>query len=269
MMLRPYLKRFLAQSLGKIFGLNGARIIYFHSIRPDYLKATVPNTFASMLDIMQKKLKKKALTVEHLAENLRQKDLDTEQVAVTFDDGYIDNYEYAFPLLLERGIPATFFIVAGAIENRFDNVGRPLYPELNFMSKAQIRDLSQNNMEVASHTWNHLSLAKAGRKTVFSELERSKKYLEDIIGKSVTSFCYPNGELPKCLKDEDLRDIFREIGYNQVVTCRWDCVQNSSAPFFLPRQIIDYYDDEFSFEDKLRGKYDYIKIISQLKALFS
>jgi peptidoglycan/xylan/chitin deacetylase (PgdA/CDA1 family) len=46
----------------------------------------------------------------------REQGLTRPRVAITFDDGYIDNYEHAFPLLRERGLPATFFVTTGLIE---------------------------------------------------------------------------------------------------------------------------------------------------------
>jgi sugar transferase (PEP-CTERM/EpsH1 system associated) len=61
------------------------------------------------------------LTLAEAVDRLRSRDLPPRAVSITFDDGYRDNYDIALPILKKYGIPATFFVVTGALEgqNRF------------------------------------------------------------------------------------------------------------------------------------------------------
>ena len=98
-------------------------------------------------------------------------------------------------------------------------------------------------------------------------METSKKYLEDILSREVSSFCYPNGEVPINISEVELFELFEEIGYTSVTTCRWGCITNQSHPLRLERQIIEEFDTPEEFRNKLEGKYDYMRLVQIIKSL--
>lgn len=124
-------------------------------------------------------------------------------VALTFDDGLLDNYEVAAPILQEFGYTATFFVIPG-----FDKVTRWVNPKTSqwsdiakpgftipfpSMQPHHRRELSELGMEIGSHSITHPKLNKIADTQLRSEIIDSKLILEDQLGQPVTSFCYPKG----------------------------------------------------------------------------
>lgn len=96
----------------------------------------------------------------------------------SIDDGHPKDLETA-DLLSKYGLKATFYIPA-------------TNPERPVMSASQIRTVAQT-FEVGAHTYNHKTLTRLPLQTLRAEIQDGKKWLEDIIGSEVISFCYPKG----------------------------------------------------------------------------
>jgi len=110
------------------------------------------------------------------------KPLPEKAVALTFDDGYVDNFEYALPILKKYNFKATFFIISGFVGTS------------GYMNFDQLREISSNGMEIASHGVGHLDLTTLSPTKLNSELQNSKEVLEKNLNISVVSFCYPSGK---------------------------------------------------------------------------
>ncbi|MBD3300432.1 MAG: polysaccharide deacetylase family protein [Candidatus Moranbacteria bacterium] len=104
-------------------------------------------------------------------------------IILTFDDGYIDHYQNAFRILKKHNMKGVFFIVSNMADN-----------DPNYATWEQIKEMSENGQEIASHTVSHLDLATLSDEKIKYELETSKKTIEDKIDKPVISLCYPAGK---------------------------------------------------------------------------
>ncbi len=112
-------------------------------------------------------------------------------VAITFDDGYADNYEYAWPLLKRYGFDATVFLVTDAIgrDSGFDNA----YPVSPMLTTNQIREMSLDGVALGSHTCSHPeTLAALDDGELRRELDRSRASLEKLLEPPITFFAYPH-----------------------------------------------------------------------------
>lgn len=122
------------------------------------------------------------VSVEQLAARFNKRESVEKIVALSFDDGYKNNYSEVLPVLQKYNAKASFFIV-----NK--DIGGPIH-----MNKDEIMELIANNMEVGSHTINHAPLTLIEEKFLVWETATSKyflkKQLDDYI---VRTIAYPNG----------------------------------------------------------------------------
>jgi len=116
--------------------------------------------------------------------------------ALTFDDGHLDNYCNAYPLLRSLGLPATFYIPSGLI-------GRPLG-----MTAAMIREVSENGICIGSHSVTYPILSRLNAEQLHVELKDSKSALEDMTGSPCRDLAYPFGRYNALVKE-----IAAESGY--------------------------------------------------------
>lgn len=142
----------------------------------------------------------KCLTLQQYYElqNNPKKSNQIKYFIITFDDGYQDNYYYAFPILKKFQLTATIFVTTGYIDMEkpfwFDYKNFTDFTNLDFcLTGKQLKEMSDYGIEFGSHTVNHLELPKLTNLEIVSELTESKKTLEKILNKEILSFCYPRG----------------------------------------------------------------------------
>jgi peptidoglycan/xylan/chitin deacetylase (PgdA/CDA1 family) len=105
-------------------------------------------------------------------------------VTVTFDDGWRDNFDYAFPILQRQAIPATFFVVSGEM--------RDVAPARR-MTCEHLRALMAAGMTIGAHTRTHPNLTMLNTRQLAREIHGCKADLEAILSASVDFLAYPGG----------------------------------------------------------------------------
>jgi peptidoglycan/xylan/chitin deacetylase (PgdA/CDA1 family) len=136
----------------------------------------------------------------------------SKKCLLTFDDGLECVYTHALPVMEEYGQKSMIFCVAGFIGRKSS---WDVYSEQSHLTSNQIREISQLGHEIGSHTQTHANLVFLNDKDLSSELHDSKKILEDITGKSVTSLSFPHGSWNKRVWDKA-----QEIGYTTATIYR-------------------------------------------------
>lgn len=128
-------------------------------------------------------------------------------VAITFDDGYVDTYTHALPVLKKHGFTATIMLVSDYIGGRNDwDHGRE--DSMPLLSTGEIRELAQDGIRFGSHGETHESLPDMSIDDVRSELAGSKAKLEQLLGYEIKALAYPYG---RC--SPDVCRIAEEVGY--------------------------------------------------------
>lgn len=165
-------------------------IIVYHSVRPiDPLHSPLekefevsPGTFEEQLLFLENNGFTVISFPVFLAGLAKKTQLPEKPVILTFDDGWENQYMYAFPLLKKYGMTGTFFVFTNAI-------GHP-----HFLSWDQIKEMDHAGMTIADHTKSHPFLFKITDEHLLrEEIIKSKKILEDHLGKKVNFFAYPFG----------------------------------------------------------------------------
>ncbi|MCB1953357.1 MAG: polysaccharide deacetylase family protein [Zoogloeaceae bacterium] len=170
-------------------------------------------------------------------------------VALTFDDGYENFYEYAWPVLQKHGFPALVYLISdllGQPSNWFAADGRDTPP---LMSAARVRQLRGEGVDFGSHTATHIKLSEQDTPRIREEVTRSKAALEDVLGEPVNHFCYPFGS-------HDLRavDAVADAGYLSGTTCIRSPASVADDPLTLPRKAISYGDNLLGYYWRLHMK---------------
>lgn len=146
--------------------------------------------------------------------------LPDKPVVITFDDGYRDNYENAFPLLRARNMPATIFVVTDFIDEQ-----RPEY-----LTWDMAREMLRAGIAIESHGRNHFSLAGRDDDYLVWQALGSLETIEYELGVRPRFVSYPAGEY-----DQRTIDIFHSANYWAGFTTRQGATLDNAQPFELPR----------------------------------
>jgi peptidoglycan/xylan/chitin deacetylase (PgdA/CDA1 family) len=155
-------------------------------------------------------------------------------LAITHDDGYLDNFEHAVPILQKLDLPATFFVTT-----RF--LGSDIVPpwdahveeHLGWMSWEQLRETQALGFEIGSHTCNHVDLGQVSGEEALRELRESRGELERALGRRVDLFAYPFGGR-RNMRPENV-ELVRRAGYRCCLSCHGGVARDGADPFQLPR----------------------------------
>lgn len=140
-------------------------------------------------------------------------------VILSFDDGYIDFYINAVPILRKYNMKAMAFIPTGLIGGRA------------YMTWAQIDELAKSpNVVFGAHTVHHAYLPKSSPATLATEVEESKSVLEKHVGYKVNWFAYPYGAF-----NEQVVSEIKRAGFIGSVTTLPGVWQYQSRFFYVPR----------------------------------
>ncbi len=131
---------------------------------------------------------------------------DKPGIIFSFDDGFLDNYTVAYPILKKYNATGWFMISTGLI-GTYNNVKK-----LNYMDKDQLLDLIKNNQVIGCHTYSHHRMNVNDTNEILQkEIIDAKITLEQILNQEIKIFCWVGGEEETYTKEAS--DIIKKAGY--------------------------------------------------------
>jgi peptidoglycan/xylan/chitin deacetylase (PgdA/CDA1 family) len=270
-----------AQLLQTAFHARRPRVIVlcYHSVGTSRSYLTVPEQqLVSQLDFLRDE-EYSFLAFGDLVQRLYDGNIPTVPTAViTFDDGFADVYNVAWPILVQANVPATIFITTGllnqepAVLQRFDKI---VGFRERYLSPSALCDLSKAGCEIGAHTHSHRNLARLTRDAATDELQRSRGILEETLGLTVDLFAYPFGKrgLHYTAATIEVAQTCAYVG-GGAISSRSVRPGDLNHMMEIPRFAIERGEKLSSFEAKVRGQLDWLGAYQQraprfIKALVS
>lgn len=216
----------------------GVPVLYYHSVNEnaDNEVTITPEMLKEQLNYINDN-DYVTITIKELYDYLKNNQpIPEKSIVITFDDGYMNNYTEAFPILKEMNMKATIFCVGNSLDGSY------------YLSKDAIKEMSDYGIDIESHTVNHLHLDTLSYNDQVSELKRAKEILENITGKEVLSIAYPFGDY----NDDTLRAV-KDAGYKLAFTTNLGLSDRNDNIFELDRIYISSYYDMNTFKNLLEN----------------
>jgi len=223
---------------------KGLRVLMYHAIGTE-----VPEDRKCLYNIPVSVFEQQVEALASMAQattiSLHKLAIDDEQLnlGITFDDGYRDNLYTAAPILQKYQLPFSIFIVTESVKQN-----DPL-----FLSRSDIRALVNDcGANIGSHSATHARLAECSDRRLKEELVSSKHFLEDLLGKEVSSISYPHGSVSL-----RVRDAAEEAGYRIGMTSCFGVNSAKTDTLLLDRIPVLAPDNLRVFYQKIYGDWDW------------
>lgn len=209
-----------AQKVSEIIAGPKILVLNYHQVQNNFTSLSMPvNQFDAQMDYLVEN-GYTSISPEELYKGLNGEiSLPEKSVLITFDDGYVDNYTNAFPILKYYGLKATIFVIPALVSK-----------DVRYLTWEQLQEMEQSGVTVQSHTLNHRKLEELPDDEIRAELLNSKLILEENLGHAVEFLAYPTGTY-----NLHIAGIARDCGYKGAFTIKYGNVDLGSNLFALER----------------------------------
>jgi len=160
--------------------------------------------------------------------------LPPKPIILTFDDGYKDNFDYAYPVLKKYGFKGTFFIVTSLVGAK------------GYLTWDDIGEMAKDRMFIEAHGSTHVDLTLLSNDGIAQQVTQATESLQSHLNVTPRVYCYPAGKF-----NQTVINILREKGYRAAVSTRYGCVHYPDDLFQLRRVRISGSDSLSTFNSKI------------------
>ncbi|GAA0743948.1 polysaccharide deacetylase family protein [Clostridium oceanicum] len=225
------LRKFTKEPL--IYNDKSIPVLMYHSV--DYEKDNGLRMPKEKFEKQMKYLKDNGYTTLTLDEFydflVNNSPIPKKSIVITLDDGYVDNYNNAYPILKKYGLKASIFVITGNIDK-----------DKRTVNSKQIKEMAKNGVMCFSHTVKHDQLDKLSYEKQLDTLKKSKETLENLLNKDSKYIAYPYGKW-----NEDTIKAVKKLGYTMAVTTEGGWTSKDNGIYTLNRVYVSslYSMDEF------------------------
>lgn len=216
-------------------------ILLYHSVnsKTDYIHSVDPEDFESQMRFINRYFN--LVCLEDIDKYLNdEKELGDINMAVTFDDGFRDNYFEAFPILKKYNVPATIFLTIDNINNTI-NANKERFGGL---TRSEIEEMKASKLiDFQPHTYSHPVLPSLKSDKIKEEFKKSNNYFRETLNIEPEYFAYPKAKVDN--NSKKIVEKYYEMAFagNGAVD-KWN----------IPRVSIYRKDKKFRFRIKLIAK---------------
>jgi peptidoglycan/xylan/chitin deacetylase (PgdA/CDA1 family) len=222
--------------------LLGTRVLMFHDINIDQSREDVyslpSNTFADFAKQLRSWADANGIQIRRFSHE------PLPGVAVTFDDGYSSTLTHAAEHLNDSSIPFHVFVTKQFVESS----------DSKYLAPKDVVELSDMHLTTLGvHGVSHSRLSQLSHHEIRRELHDSQRWLEDLIGRPVTTASYPHGDY-----NDSVIEIMKELGFNAVACSNVGTFTSSGQRFVIPRVDVWALDSASTILQKTRGSWDHV-----------
>ncbi len=160
------------------------------------------------------------ITPEQLYDNITTgAELPEKPILITFDDGYQDNYDNAYPILKKYNMKATIFVVTGFLGKH-----------KNYLTWEEAKELENSGISIESHTLNHKSMTELSDEQLRVELVNSRIDIKEKLGKESYFMAYPTGTY-----NLHIANMVKEAGYKGAFTIKYGNADGNTNVYAIER----------------------------------
>jgi peptidoglycan/xylan/chitin deacetylase (PgdA/CDA1 family) len=215
--------------------VSGGALLCFHKIQTPPSRARIKGLYLSLTIFRRQIQELRDEGYQFVLPRAPEPSPLLRQVSITFDDGFVSNWEKALPCMTELGCRAINYLVADRIGQTSDWEAREGGEADPLMSESQIKEWLSAGHWIGAHTCTHPRLSLLSRDQAKEEIVASKKKLEDRFGLPVEHFAYPYGDY-----NQTTVELVREAGFKSAVTMHRGVNFPDSPPFELRRWTARY-----------------------------
>ncbi len=150
-------------------------------------------------------------------------ELPPKPIVISFDDGRLDIYENAFPIMQEHGFVGVFYVISSGLGDE------------GLVGVEELKEMADAGWEIGSHSYSHADLSTLGSEASYREVVSSRYDLEEALSIPILSFAYPFGTIT----DQAGRQV-HIAGYESGAGLGYTDSQGPGNLFYLQRRPISW-----------------------------